>query len=1802
MNEDQVIETTLNEQDNVEVQETPTEIVTEHNNHAVLNGRELNDQHPISAITGLKDRLEDIESVKRVYSLESGLGEFRRWKVNKAPEGDPSGYFVTIVSGSDDIEVCDATHDVYGITVKQSGFVGNQTASDQSDNPLYAIVGIVGAMRVRTDGTAHEGDYVVPSVGGIATLSKGEYGYKVLSVGSISAYEYVTIAITPQSDALSRLQDSLNGEGGLSDIILQINQTNERIDGLQIQIDESMSEEAIRDIVNENISNLEDRVTTAESIVAGAVADATTAKDLATQTSETAAQAVQDAQAAREEAIQAANNAVAEAQAAREYAETATGEAKTFAETAANDAKAEAEAAKQEVTGIKTDVDSIRLTVNDHTGNISTINTEIDNINSTIETVNGNLASVQVTANENASAIMSLAQGQFDTVYESHPDENPPVAYDNLKYSAPPTWNEEEGRYYFDESTLDENGQYYFTDENVTTYCKVAESGYDMYMRSNEYVAFTNTRIDDNGARIDQLAQANTELGENIASISAKADDNGSRIDQLVEADTQLAENIASVSSKANENSASITQLVASNNQLANDIANIKIEAGKDGTSIQHLVAHIDQYAIGDYSPTYGLSYEEAKDLLTKEHIYVPISDHKEIMSGDPDIVTHFKCNDDFYYYTWIPYDGDDTGKWVKSDAPISTAPTYEDGTAVGDLWYCWQYVDVLDEDGEIVETFEADVLYRWYGSQWIAVASVNENYQNCIVTSVKQTADSIRSDVVSLDGKVSSVEQNVNSIITRVADAEGDIAQINIEIGTINQTVSDVDGTVSSLQQRADTTEASLDLIAIGVFPKVEEFIGSAPEPYDGKKYTLPPVWNEVEQAFEFNVELESEDGAYYFDTNNQKRYCHALENGYEIYIVETDTLASINTRVGKNESSISALSTFKETTNERINELDASVKTTTESLAGITERVDANEASITALATRYRHILLSVSTTEISAYGSKYTEEPEWNAATGKYEFTGNPSVNGTYYLIDENATRYCHVVTLDDDTKNYEIYGLGGSSVAALEQKVNENSSSIGLVVEKTDAIIDDNGNLKDEALSDKGSIIIEAINDETTATINADRIKLTATDSITLYVAGAKQEVVNEATALANTAESNAKGYTDTQLESYSTTTEVESKIEQKAESITSTVSSTYATKTEAGNLANTAQANAESTAANLANTAESNAKADTAEKLTSYSTTAQMNSAITQKANEITSSVSATYATKDSLGGYATTTQLSEIKQQVDTNGASIGLLVKDGEASGELIISAINGTESSAKISADRVEINADSIDLSAHEMFSAVVDDDGSITPASIVAAINEDESEIAISADKIILTTESTLQEEIDSIRDGQQSTYTNCPDAFKKNDLWLYEGVTTENGLSESSSAVKEAPYVSGSSPREYYKKDDLLVAIGDSATYSPMLWTKYNPNIEKINASCSMIIDNEQVTINNGNLVINNNDINQILLNPDDGIKIQKKSGDVWEDQFYADDDGNLILKGNLAAAGGSFTGTVSVESEQARILIGPYNGFSIINKNTGLETAAIRDGNLWIRGSFATTAALLDKGITNTITIDPVYGIKIQQSDLYGNTIDKLSIDVNGDLVFQGKISGVSGDFGGWEIDTDGITSPTGIAELRSTGVLKMGQNDDRNIYIDSTGIFSVSFPSWNNGQHITCEFSHSSLYDSFSGLRLQYHTDASTVYPKLMLGLEYNPDNINEYYPALQLGVGENSSYYKGYYAYSLWRGLIKKHTDGLWIGLGDLYKPNSATATYNHGLLFTQNTIWVVKNGSWTELGSGGSSVAVFG
>ena len=111
--------------------------------------------------------------------------------------------------------------------------------------------------------------------------------------------------------------------------------------------------------------------------------------------------------------------------------------------------------------------------------------------------------------------------------------------------------------------------------------------------------------------------------------------------------------------------------------------------------------------------------------------------------------------------------------------------------------------------------------------------------------------------------------------------------------------------------------------------------------------------------------------------------------------------------------------------------------------------------------------------------------------------------------------------------------------------------------------------------------------------------------------------------------------------------YSTTKDMNSAIAEKANEITLAVSETYSTKkTVEENLATSKSyadsvgsktlESAKTDATSKANQAKSDAIADTDKKLTSYSTIEQMNSAIKTSADNITSTVSKTYSTKEEV--------------------------------------------------------------------------------------------------------------------------------------------------------------------------------------------------------------------------------------------------------------------------------------------------------------------------------------------------------------------------------------------------------------------------------------------------------------------------------------------------------------------------------------------------------------------------------------
>lgn len=169
-------------------------VLNEGLNHALLNNRDLADQHPIEAITELRDELDEIERLKTVYSNMAGFANYYKWN-NGAY--DEYGYFVSLAPHTSFIEICNG-QDIFGVTVPHAAFIGNQDQSAPRDN-TYALVVTSGFVEVRCEADVAEGDYVVSNSVGVAEKTASQSGYKVIAIDNSTGVNYATIALGVQA-------------------------------------------------------------------------------------------------------------------------------------------------------------------------------------------------------------------------------------------------------------------------------------------------------------------------------------------------------------------------------------------------------------------------------------------------------------------------------------------------------------------------------------------------------------------------------------------------------------------------------------------------------------------------------------------------------------------------------------------------------------------------------------------------------------------------------------------------------------------------------------------------------------------------------------------------------------------------------------------------------------------------------------------------------------------------------------------------------------------------------------------------------------------------------------------------------------------------------------------------------------------------------------------------------------------------------------------------------------------------------------------------------------------------------------------------------------------------------------------------------------------------------------------------------------------------------------------------------------------------------------------------------------------
>ena len=186
--------------------------------HYGLPDRNDPDQHIIESITDLREELDEIESLKTVYSDKHNVANYYEWNDGVY---DETGYFVSIVPKTSKIKICEGS-DIFGVSVEAAGFVGNEGYTEvkntngvvirrtrQSRNNSYALVVTSGLVDVRCESEVNVGDYVTSNERGYAKKSSSNFGYKVLATEDKNGIAYAIISLGVQADRVDALGEDL---------------------------------------------------------------------------------------------------------------------------------------------------------------------------------------------------------------------------------------------------------------------------------------------------------------------------------------------------------------------------------------------------------------------------------------------------------------------------------------------------------------------------------------------------------------------------------------------------------------------------------------------------------------------------------------------------------------------------------------------------------------------------------------------------------------------------------------------------------------------------------------------------------------------------------------------------------------------------------------------------------------------------------------------------------------------------------------------------------------------------------------------------------------------------------------------------------------------------------------------------------------------------------------------------------------------------------------------------------------------------------------------------------------------------------------------------------------------------------------------------------------------------------------------------------------------------------------------------------------------------------------------------------
>ena len=227
------------------------------------------------------------------------------------------------------------------------------------------------------------------------------------------------------------------------------------------------------------------------------------------------------------------------------------------------------------------------------------------------------------------------------------------------------------------------------------------------------------------------------------------------------------------------------------------------------------------------------------------------------------------------------------------------------------------------------------------------------------------------------------------------------------------------------------------------------------------------------------------------------------------------------------------------------------------------------------------------------------------------------------------------------------------------------------------------------------------------------------------------------------------------------------------------------------------------------------------------------------------------------------------------------------------------------------------------------------------------------------------------------------------------------------------------------------------------------------------IGKILFGSSMTIankDNSIVMDENGFKMETSSGVSRIIMSPSDGIKIQGKNGAEWEDQLYADANGNLILKSTITATDG-YIGGWQIKTDGLYSTWGDYiksDGTGKLGLMSWTPSSATFNGRIYASNlvdkiqsyniaPYAVGTSNIASGAVTPSELDREYATQAAFSQLSAQVANFGNIYVKNNGYFGGTVYWSNGEIRnsglGIVIDSDGE-----VDYIAKNGHLFMGSN------------------------------------------------------------------------------------------------------------------------------------------------------------